>query len=98
VPSSLYAPRMSPAHIPNLRLHAVPQLDMSINKTTRINEQMSIQFRAEFFNLTNTFFMSRQEFNTNLDDSNFGSITKANVGQDQANFPRQIQFAVKFIF
>jgi hypothetical protein len=98
VPSSLYAPRMSPTHVPNLRLHATPQMDMSINKMTRINERMSVQFRAEAFNVTNTFYMPLQQFINDPNDSNFGSITKATAAQGNANFPRMIQFAVKFIF
>ncbi len=98
VPSSLYAPRMSPTHWSNLRLHAVPQMDMSVNKTTRINERMSIQFRAEAFNITNTFYMPQVQFTSGLDDSNFGSIIKSTAAQGSANFPRHVQFAVKFIF
>jgi len=98
VPSSLYTPRMSPTHFSNLRLHAMPQVDMSINKMTRISERMSIQFRAEAFNITNTFYMPHVQFDNDLNSSNFGSITKATAAQGNANFPRQIQFAVKFIF
>ena len=39
-----------------------------------------------------------QQFNNNPDDSNFGTIIKSTVAQGNANFPRQIQFGVKFIF
>jgi hypothetical protein len=98
VPSSLYAPRMSPLRFSNIRLHAIPQVDMSINKLTRINERLSVQFRAEAFNIMNTFYLPIQQFTNNLDDANFGSIIKGTVGQGNANFPRQIQLAVKIIF
>jgi len=98
VPSSLYAPRMSPLHFSNIRLHAVPQVDMSVNKTTQITEHTSVQFRAEAFNIMNTFYLPIQQFTNNLDDANFGSIIKGTTAQGNANFPRQIQLAVKFIF
>src|SRR5207253_1423233 len=74
VPSSLYAPRISPLHFSNIRLHAVPQVDMSVNKTTQITEHTSVQFRAEAFNIMNTFYLPIQQFTNNLDDNNFGSI------------------------
>jgi carboxypeptidase family protein len=98
VPSSLYAPRMSPLHFNNLRLHATPQFDMSVNKLTRITEHTSVQFRAEAFNIMNTFYLPIQQFTNNVDDANFGSIIKGTTAQGNANFPRQIQLAVKFIF
>jgi hypothetical protein len=93
-----YAPRTTPFRDPRVRLHATPQFDMSINKTTRITEKTSVQFRAEAFNIMNTFYFPLQQFNNNPDDSNFGTIIKSTVAQGNANFPRQIQFGVKFIF
>jgi hypothetical protein len=81
-----------------VRLHSTPQVDMSIAKNTQIKETMSVQFRAEAFNLMNTFYFPLQQFNNNPDDSNFGSIIKGTVAQGNANFPRQIQLAIKFIF
>jgi hypothetical protein len=98
IPSSLYAPRIAPLHFANLRLHAVPQVDMSVNKTTIIKERMSVQFRAEAFNIMNTFYFPIQQFTNNPDDSNFGTIIKGTTAQGNANFPRQVQLAVKFIF
>lgn len=93
-----YAPRGTPFRDSRIRLHAVPQLDMSVNKLTRITEKMSVQFRAEAFNILNTFYLPLQQFNNDPNDSNFGTIVKGTVGQGNANFPRQIQLAVKFIF
>ena len=63
-----------------------------------ITERTSVQFRAEAFNVVNTFYLPIQQFTNNLDDANFGSIIKGTTAQGNANFPRQIQFAVKFIF
>ncbi len=93
-----YAPYMSPRRDGRLRLHAAPQADMSVSKNTPITERMSVQFRAEAFNIFNTFYFPLEQFNNNVDDANFGSIIKSTVAQGNANFPRQIQFAVKFIF
>ncbi len=93
-----YAPRETPFRDPRIRLHSTPQFDMSIAKNTQIKESMSVQFRAEAFNVMNTFYMPLQQFNNNPNDSNFGTIIKGTVAQGNANFPRQIQFAVKFIF
>jgi hypothetical protein len=93
-----YAPRYTPYRDGRLRLHATPQTDMSINKTTQITERTSVQFRAEAFNIFNTFYFPLQNFDNNPDNSTFGSIIKGTVAQGNANFPRQIQLAVKFIF
>ncbi|MBI3683539.1 MAG: hypothetical protein HY235_24450 [Acidobacteria bacterium] len=93
-----YAPRQTPLRDGRLRLHSVPQMDLSINKTTRITERWSVQFRGEAFNFFNTFWFQAAQFNNNPDDSNFGSIIKATVAQGSANFPRQVQLAVKIIF
>jgi hypothetical protein len=93
-----YAPREVPFRDGRVRLHSTPQVDMSIAKNTQIKETMSVQFRAEAFNLMNTFYFPLQQFNNNPDDSNFGSIIKGTVAQGNANFPRQIQLAVKFLF
>jgi hypothetical protein len=36
---------------PGLRAHEVNDLDFSVTRTTGITEKVSLQFRAEFFNL-----------------------------------------------
>jgi hypothetical protein len=59
---------------------------------------LQIQFRAEAFNFFNTFMFHRQLFNNNPEDANFGTIIKGTVAQGNANFPRHVQLAVKFIF
>jgi hypothetical protein len=93
-----YAPRETPFRDGRIRLHAAPQFDMSINKTTQITEAVSVQFRAEAFNIMNTFYFPRQLFDNNANSANFGAIVKGTVAQGNANFPRQIQLAVKLIF
>ena len=93
-----YAPREASNYDGRSRLHAVPQADMSLNKLTRITEKTAIQFRAEAFNVFNTFYFPLQQFNNNAENANFGQLIKETVAQGNANFPRQIQLAVKFIF
>jgi hypothetical protein len=67
------------------------QWDMGVNKRFRIpaREGMAVQFRSEFFNI--------------LNHTNFGGpsadITTASFGTIRSAFPpRQIQFALKFMF
>jgi hypothetical protein len=79
-------------------MHTVPQLDLSLNKMTRITEQLRVQFRAEAFNVTNTFYMINQGFDTGLESVNFGTINKAATSYGNANFPRHVQLAVKLIW
>ncbi|MEK7751975.1 MAG: TonB-dependent receptor [Acidobacteriota bacterium] len=93
-----YAPRETSFRDGRVRLHAAPQFDMSINKTTQIKEGLSVQFRAEAFNIMNTFYFPKGQFDNNPESTNFGSMIKGTVSQGNANFPRQVQFAVKFIF
>ncbi|MBI3693342.1 MAG: TonB-dependent receptor, partial [Acidobacteria bacterium] len=93
-----YAPRETPFRDGRLRLHSAPQFDMSVSKTTQITEKWSVQFRAEAFNIMNTFYFPLQQFDNNPDNSTFGSIIKGTVAQGNANFPRQIQFGVKIVF
>jgi len=77
-------------------------LDLSIFKNFAIRESMSLQFRAEAYNLTNTANFSEPgtEFvavdaNGNPTGAgNFGKITSTRAG----SIPRQIQFALKLLF
>ncbi len=94
----LYAPRETPFRDGRIRLHAAPQFDMSLNKTTRIRERWSVQFRAEAFNIMNTFYFPLQQFDNNANNATFGQIIKGTVAQGNANFPRQVQLAVKILF
>jgi hypothetical protein len=94
-----YTPsRFTPNYDTRLRLHSLPLADVSLNKTTRITEKTTLQFRAEAFNVTNTFWMGQQQFNNNTNSSNFGSITKAGITYSNGNQPRFIQLGVKFLW
>ena len=90
--------RSDPLRTGTIRLNASPVTDMSLSKTYRFNERMSFQFRAEAFNVFNTYWMPLQQFGNNADNSNFGQIVPGTVGTGSTNFPRQIQLGFKFIF
>ncbi len=81
------------------------RLDFSLFKTFRITERTRLEFRSEFFNLTNTPNFSPPGFGGNgvtaapgsLDytSTSFGKINSTRDGQ---NDQREIQFALKFYF
>lgn len=75
---------------------AFAQVDFGIGKTTQINEQLGLQFRAEFFNLLNhPNFANPSGY---LDDVNFGNSTSTignTIGQGTS---RQVQLVMKLVF
>ena len=93
-----FAPRLTPNYDGRLRLHTVPTMDMSLNKMTRITERTSVQFRAEAFNVFNTYYFYAANFNNNPESTTFGSLDKASVATGSANYPRYVQLGVKFIW
>ncbi|WP_158820585.1 carboxypeptidase regulatory-like domain-containing protein [Granulicella sp. S156] len=66
--------------------------DASIFKTFPIHDRLNLQFRAEFFNLTNTPVFPGPD--TNVNDATFGQQTVFT----QTNIPRNIQVALKLTF
>jgi len=80
----------SPRLLPNLRGAGIHSMDLSVFKHFQIRESMRLQFRAEFFNFTNT-----PEFG--LPNTAFGSPLFGVVGT-QENFARDVQFALKLLF
>ncbi len=76
--------------ISNIRGPGTRGMDFSLFKNFKLVEKVSLQFRAEAFNLTNTpvFGFPNQAVNS----AAFGTIT------GQANAPRQLQFALKLLF
>jgi hypothetical protein len=71
------------------------RLDLSLFKQFRTSERTRLEFRAEFFNLTNTPQFAPPAFTDFTNTATFGQI---NSLRDGANDPRQIQFALKFYF
>jgi hypothetical protein len=86
--SHAHDPGNAPRNI--LRGPGFANLDFSIFKTARLADRTSMQFRVEFFNLTNTPHFANP--NGYMPSGNFGSITQT-IGN-----PRIIQFAVKVEF
>jgi hypothetical protein len=86
------------------------QFDMSIHKTTKLAEGVSLQFRAEFFNIFNhpNFALPTETANLGValnSPENFGISTSTVNTQNQqlgAIFaqggPRNIQFGIKLVY
>jgi hypothetical protein len=94
----LYAPAAEPTYSGQIRTMSVPNADASLNKTTRLTEHVRIQFRAEVFNLTNTFNFYQSQPSSSLTSSAFGTVVKANVSSSNGNQPRYIQLSLKLNF
>lgn len=82
------------------------RLDFSLFKQFQLSERFRMEFRSEFFNLTNHPNFSNPGFSGNgvvaapgslnyLDTTNFGKITSTRNGQ---NDQREIQFALKLYY
>jgi hypothetical protein len=66
-----------------------------MSKEFPVTESKRLEFRAEFFNLTNTPWFANPAYTDFTNPATFGQITSL---RDGANDPRQIQFALKFYF
>ena len=76
--------------LPDVRGPGLKNLDFSLFKNFRIVERVSLQFRAESFNLTNT--PSFGDPNQNYSVAAFGQITGT------SNTARQVQFGLKLLW
>ena len=81
------------------------RLDFSTFKDIHMNDRLSMQFRAEFFNILNHPNFNAPNFSGNgvLAVANSGNFTNANFGEigstrDAPYDPRQIQFALKLFY
>lgn len=93
-----YAPRFTPLQDGRIRMHTVPQADISLIKSTAITESTRLEFRVEAFNAFNTFHFYDVPFVNNPNSANFGTITKATAASGGSSAPRQVQLAVKFLW
>ena len=66
------------------------RVDVSLAKTTKLTERTSLEFRAEFYNISNTPVFRPPE--RDMSDSSFGEIERTRGG------PRVIQLGLKLIF
>jgi outer membrane receptor protein involved in Fe transport len=90
--------------------HAI-NLDTNLTKNTKISEELTVQFRAEFFNVINRRNYANPGFPalvqgagssvtsiaTGITNSSFGQITSV-LGYPLNGSAREIQFGLKFIF
>jgi hypothetical protein len=72
-----------------LRLPTTWQFDVALSRVFKFRETQSMEFRAEAYNLTNSFRPGL--INTNLSSGQFGQIRTSLE-------PRIMQFALKYIF
>jgi len=84
--------------LPDVRTDGIRNWDFAAVKTTRFGPdgRFGLMFRAEFFNLFN-----RTQFgypDTNCCRPPEGNNAKFGVVSSQANFPRLVQFALRFVF
>lgn len=80
----------APRSLGSVRSDGISGIDFSVVKNTRLYENVRLQFRSEFFNLTNTVRFAPP--NTSFGAAAFGQVTV------QSNQPRVIQFALKLIY
>jgi hypothetical protein len=83
--------RQSPLFFRDVRQDSKPQWSMSFVKNTRAGGTMTIQFRAEVFNVFNTRLYGAPP--TNPTDPNFGVVSNS-----QINFPRTGQLGLRLTF
>jgi hypothetical protein len=80
----------APRSLGSVRSDGISGIDFSVVKNTRLYENVRLQFRSEFFNLTNTARFAPP--NTAFGSAAFGQVTA------QSNQPRVVQFALKLIY
>jgi hypothetical protein len=82
-----------------LRTQALRNLDVSLFKEFPVAESKLFQFRAEFFNVSNTTtFGIPGATNTSTTTNAITDASSGGVVLTTANNPRQVQFGLKFIF
>lgn len=89
VPPQLYSIGDTPRYFSNFRGPGYDEWDLSLQKVWLLREFLSLQGRAEFYNLPNhaNFYTP----DTGITDGSYGQIT-------QAFDARSIQFALKLIW
>lgn len=96
--SPSYSPRYEPNRVTNIRLQGFRLIDMSLDKTTALTERFKFQFRAEMFNVLNSFYLTNQSFDNTASNATFGTIIKASVSAPNSNYPRQAQLGFKLLW
>ncbi len=70
--------RSFPTRFPDVRFAPLKNLDLSMFKDFAVTEDMKLNFRAEWYNITNTPWFPRLD-TTSVTASNFGSLNLAQV-------------------
>jgi hypothetical protein len=91
-PSNSINTYLSPRFSGNVNNPAAPQLNVAIEKNTAFGERYSLQFRAESFNISNTAIRPGPG-STSYTSPVFGILP-----ENQNNFPRLVQLALKLFF
>lgn len=86
-----YTLRTLSSRITSIRDQRPPVVDFSLFKAVSIREAVSVEFRAESFNLTNTPWFGNPS--TSLASASAGLITPR-----QSNDPRNVQLALRVVF
>jgi outer membrane receptor protein involved in Fe transport len=76
---------------PRLRGPGRVNFDVSFLKNTRFGERYNLQFRGEFYNISNTPALDARGATTDVANPLFGQIV-------QGGNPRNIQFGLRFVF
>ena len=71
--------------------------DVVLQKTTRLSERMSLEFRTEVYNLFNRVQFNQPD-NLTSDTQTFGQSSGEVVRPDGTSGARQIQFGLRFRF
>jgi hypothetical protein len=91
-PSNSINTGLPPRFSGNVENPASPQLNIALEKTTRIKERYTLTFRSEAFNISNTPIRPGPG-STSFTSSTFGIIPNV-----QNNFPRLVQMALRLAF
>jgi len=71
--------------------------DLSVSKTISLKEELSLQFRADFFNLFNHVNLGQPDSCVDCQDGNAGTISSIVSSQDGSSM-RRIQLGARITF
>jgi hypothetical protein len=71
--------------------------DLSVSKSVSLREQLSLQFRADFFNLFNKVNLGQPDSCVDCQDGNAGTISSIVASQDGSSM-RRIQLSARIQF
>jgi len=91
-PSNATDQQLPPRFSGNVENPAAPQLNFALEKNTTFGERYKVAFRAEAFNITNTAIRPGPGSTT------FTSPTFGIIPNNQQNFQRLVQLALRFFF